>query len=117
MDTSPSFLDEATRNEIASEMGRLHFADTPAAVKHLAYLAKCGKRFSEGDVMTILSAAGLSTDGVPAALGDLAKRRILDSYLRNSAPVYFMERGARIDYGESLGHPSRVSRGTCLGTP
>jgi hypothetical protein len=116
MDTNPSFLDEATRNEIASQMGRLHFADTPAAVKHLAYLARCGKRFSEGDVMTILSAAGLSTDGVPAALDDLTQRRILDSYPRDSATAYFMQRGARLDYGESLGHPSRVSRGSCLGT-
>ncbi len=117
MDTIPSFLDEATRNEIVGQMDRLHFADTPAAVKHLAYLAKCRMRFSVGDVLTILSAAGLSTDGVSTALDDLTRRGILDSYLRESATVYFMERGARIDYGESLGHPSRVSRGSCLGTP
>jgi len=116
MDTSPRFLDEATRREIVGEMARLRFADTLAAVKHLAYLAKCGKRFSAGDVALILSAAGLATDGVPAALDDLTRRRVLQSYLKQSAVVYFMERGARIDYRESLGLPSRASPWSCLGT-
>ena len=95
-------------------MGQVRFADIPAAVKHLAYLARSGKRFSPGDVVAITSAVGLSTDEVPAALADLTSRRILDSYPKEGTVAYFMERGARIDYGESLGHRSRVSRGICF---
>ena len=114
MDTSTRFLDEATHSQLVSEMSRVRFADVSAAVKHLAYLAKSGKRFSPGDVVTIMSAVGLSTDEVPAALADLTRRRILDSYPKEGTVAYFMERGARIDYGESLGHRSRASRWSCF---
>ena len=109
MDTSTRFLDEATHGQLVSEMGRVRFADIPAAVKHLAYLARSGKRFSQGDVVTILNAVGLSTERVPAAFADLTRRRILESYSRDGIRVYYMERGARVDYGDAL---SRTDRGS-----
>jgi hypothetical protein len=109
MCASTRFLDEATHSQLVSEMGRVRFADLPATLKHLAYLIRAGKRFSPGDVVTVMRAVGLSTDEVPAALADLTRRRILDSYPKEDTVAYFMERGARIEYGDSLGHTSRVS--------
>ncbi|MGO8749326.1 MAG: hypothetical protein ACLQNE_25475 [Thermoguttaceae bacterium] len=114
MDTIACFLDEATQTQLVSEMGQVRFADVSAAVNHLAYLAKSGKRFSAGDVITILTSVGLSTDEVPAALADLTRRRILDSYLKQGTVVYFMQRAARIEYGESIGHRYRVSPWSCF---
>ncbi len=92
MDTDTHFLDEATHCRLVSEMGQVRFADVPAAVKHLSYLAKSGKRFSQDDVVTILSAVGLSTETVPAVLADLASRRILESYPKDGTVAYYTAR-------------------------
>ena len=102
-------LDEATHKQLADDMGCQGFVDTVAAIKHLAYLVRSGRRFSPQDVMAVLGDANLNTDGVSAALDDLARRRILESYPKDGTVAYYMERGARIEYGESIGCKSRVS--------
>jgi hypothetical protein len=103
------FLDEATRSQLVGEMGEQGFPDVAAALKHLSFLAKSGKRFSQDDAVTVLSAVGLDTELVPAALEDLASAGVLESYSRNGATAYYMPRGARIEYGESIGRPPRRS--------
>jgi len=115
MDTMTRLLDEATHNQVVSEMGKQSFADTASAFRHLAYLVRSGKRFSPDDVVMILSGAGLGTDGVSMALADLTSRRILESYPKDGTVAYYMGRGARIEYGESIGHKSRVSSWYFLG--
>lgn len=109
MQTNTHFLDESTHSLIIGEMGQRRFADVPAAVKHFSFLAKSGKRFSEDDVVTIFAVVGLDTGPVPAALADLASRRVLESYEKEGTMVYYMERAARIEYGESIGRPTRSS--------
>ena len=111
MDSSTRLLDEATHKQVVSEMGKRSFADTATAIRHLAYSVRSGKRFSPDDVVTILSGVGLSTDEVPVALADLTRRRILDSYPKEGTVAYFMERGARVDYGDALSRTSRGSGG------
>ena len=109
MSTGTYFLDEATHGQLVSEMGKRSFADDATVIRHFAYFVRSGKRFSMDDLLTTLSAAGLNTEGVPNALEDLVNRRILESYLRDGTAVYYMERGARIEYGESIGRKSRAS--------
>jgi hypothetical protein len=116
MQINTYFLDEATQCQLVSEMVQIRFDDVPAAVKHLSYLARSGKRFSPDDVVTILTAVGLSTESVPAALADLTRRGILESYSKDGTTAYYMERGARIEYAESIGHPSRSSGWTFTGS-
>jgi hypothetical protein len=110
MATGTCFLDDATHAQLVSEMGKRSFADDATVIRHFAYFVRSGKRFSSDDLLTILGEAGLNTDGVPTALEDLAGRRVLESYSRDGTMVYYMERGARIEYGESIGRKSRVSR-------
>jgi hypothetical protein len=116
MVTSTFFLDDGTRSQLVSEMGEQRFADVVAALKHLSFLAKSGKRFSQDDAVTVLSAVGLDTELVPAALEDLASTGVLESYCRNGATAYYMPRGARIEYGESIGRPPRTSGWDFSGT-
>jgi hypothetical protein len=110
MDSNIHLLDEMTRRQLVGEMSKLNFDDTAAAVRHFAYLAKSGKRFSRDDVVTIFGAAGMNTERVPNALADLATSQTLESYPKDGTIAYFMERGARIDYGDKLGRPSRDPR-------
>src|SRR3972149_675205 len=98
MNLASHFLDDATRSQIISEMGKLHFDDTAGALKHFAYLVRSGKRFSQADVVAVLSALGMSTDRVYAALVDLVRRRSLECYPKDGTVVYYLERGARLDY-------------------
>lgn len=109
-------LDEATHSRAVSEMGSQSFENTVAAIRHLAYFLRSGKRFSPEDVVTILAESNLKTDAVSAALDDLARRRILESYPKDGTVAYYMERGARIEYGESIGRKSRVSGWYFAGT-
>ena len=103
-------LDEVTRGQLIDQMSKLNFDDAAAAVRHFAYLARSGKRFSRDDVVTIFDAAGMSAEQVPAALAELTTSQTLESYPKDGTIAYFMERGARIDYGDRLGHPSRDPR-------
>jgi hypothetical protein len=113
MDTATRLLDDATHGQVVSEMAQRGFPDTTAALRHLAYSVRSGKRFSPDDVVTILSEVGLGTEGVSAALAELTGRRVLESYPKGDTVAYYMERGARVEYGESIGRKSRVS-GWCL---
>lgn len=116
MPTNVCFLDEATQNQILSEMGATPFADTYSAVKHFSFLAKSGKRFSVNDVTMVFAALGLDTEPIPAALAELVEQRVLEAYSKDGATAYYMERGARIEYGESIGRPTRASGWKFLGT-
>ncbi len=116
MSQNQCFLDEATQNQILSEMGETAFTDVYAAVKHFSFLAKSGKRFSVNDVTTIFAALGLDTDPIPSALAELVNQRVLESYSKDGTTAYYMERGARIEYGESIGRPTRASGWKFLGT-
>ena len=106
-------LDDATRDQVVSEMGKRDFSDTASALRHLAYSVRSGKRFSLNDVVAILGEAGLETDGVSTALAELVETRALESYPKGDTIAYYMERGARIEYGESIGRKSRAS-GWCF---
>ncbi len=110
------FLDETTQSQILSEMGETPFADVRAAVKHFSFLAKSGKRFSAHDVTVVFAALGLDTEPIPAALSDLVDQRVLEAYSKDDTTVYYMERGARIEYGELIGRPTRASGWKFLGT-
>ena len=116
MPTNVCFLDEATQNQILSEMGATPFADTYSAVKHFSFLAKSGKRFSVNDVTMVFAALGLDTEPIPAALAELVEQRVLEAYSKDGATAYYMERGARIEYSESIGRPTRASGWKFLGT-
>jgi hypothetical protein len=96
------FLDSATRDETVREMGNLHFDDALGALRRMAYLVPCGKRFSQADVLAVFDALGLSTDRVRAVLLDLSRRRILECYHKDDATLYYLERGARLDYANFI---------------
>jgi hypothetical protein len=96
------FLDEATRDQAIREMSGLRLEDPLAALRRMAYLVPCGKRFSQADVVAVFEALGLSTDRVRAILLDLARRRILESYPKDSTVLYYLERGARLDYANFI---------------
>lgn len=116
MPSNLCFLDEGTQNQILSEMGATPFSDVYAAVKHFSFLARSGKRFSQNDVILIFTALGLDTEPIPAALAELVEQRVLEAYAKDGTTVYYMERGARIEYGESIGRPTRASGWKFLGT-
>ena len=98
MSLGTQFLDDTTRNQVISEMEQFHFDDTTDALRRMSYLVQSGKRFSQADVVAVFNAVGLSTDRVRGALADLARRRILESYPKDDTVVYYLERGARLDY-------------------
>jgi hypothetical protein len=109
METVTRLLDEATHRHVVEEMRSRSFEDSVAAVRHLAYSVRSGKRFSPGDVMAIFSDANLDMDGISAVLEEMSNKRFLQSYPKDGTVAYFMERGPRIEYGESIGRKSRVS--------
>jgi hypothetical protein len=96
------FLDDATRDLAIREMGGLHLDDPLDALRRMAYLVPCGKRFSQADVVAVFGALGLSTDRVRTVLLDLARRRILESYPKDDTVLYYLERGARLDYANFI---------------
>jgi hypothetical protein len=99
---TPCTLDDTTRDQAIREMGELRFDDATDALRRMAYLVPCGKRFSQADVVAVFQALGLSTDPVRAVLLDLARRRILESYPKDGTVVYYLERGARLDYASFI---------------
>ena len=107
------FLDDATRDQAIREMGDLHFDDSVDALRRMAYLVPCGKRFSQADVDAVFHALGLSTDQVRAVLLDLARRRILESYPKDDTVLYYLERGARLDYAAFI----KRANGRCVASP
>jgi hypothetical protein len=96
------FLDDATRDQAIRDMGDLHFDDALDALRRMAYLVPCGKRFSQADVVAVFDALGLSTDRVRGVLLDLTRRRILESYPKDGTVLYYLERGARLDYANFI---------------
>jgi hypothetical protein len=95
-------LDDTTRDQAIREMGELQFDGATDALRRMAYLVPCGKRFSQADVVAVFQALGLSTDRVRAVLLDLARRRILESYPKDGTVIYYLERGARLDYASFI---------------
>ena len=49
-DIDECFLDDVTRDQAIREMGPLHFDDPLDALRRMAYLVPCGKRFTQADV-------------------------------------------------------------------
>ena len=102
MSPTLQFLDDPTRSHVIGEMSALHFDDAFDALRRMSYLVPSGKRFSKADVVAVFEAIGVSTDRVHAILSDLARRRILESYPKDGTVIYYLERGARLDYAALL---------------